>query len=700
MNASLTTHTSSGHAPRLADRRLGGLDGLRAVAVTLVVVYHVFPGSLTGGFIGVDVFFVVSGFLITSLLIREHRRSGTISLGRFWLRRSRRLLPALALVLLAGSAAAWIVGGDALVGLGRQVVGALTFSLNWLALAFGGSYVDQTSPEVFMNLWSLAVEEQFYIVWPIALLALLGVVRSMRSLALGFVLVGLASAGLMLLLHTPGEDPTRVYYGTDTHAFGLAFGAALAFALANAPAARDAWGRGIRVLGWATGLLSLATLATIAVVATEYDPATYPWWLGAASVAAVGASWAGAIPGSWFGRALDVAPMRWIGQRSYGIYLWHWPVYAIAIVVLPHVPRSGPESLPLGCGVLVCTLVAATLSYRFLEQPVRTLGYRTTVRRFVRALQGTATPAPRLRRWSAITGAALVVIASGIGTAGILADPGQSSAAQEIGEAVDPGPALPPAPAPPGPMSMPVGDQIMAVGDSVMLASIEELQAAYPGIWVDASVSRGLGAGADIIESLAAQGALRQFVVVGLGTNGFIDTGDLDRILAVMGPSRYLILVDAYADRPWTESVNADLAYYADALPNVELAHWHDLIAGNLHLLAGDQVHPGEEGSWLYVQAVTDAFEALIDSLPPQKDPPAPAPPPTGTPAPTDPPGHSDPPSPTQTPSPTGVPPSSPPPSPHPVPSDDAGVDRSEPGALSAGERVRALLRVAVQHDD
>jgi hypothetical protein len=147
--------------------RYAGLDGLRALAVVLVVVYHLFPGwVLHSGFVGVDVFFVISGFLITSLLLREHDRTGRIALLAFWTRRARRLLPALAVVVTVSASAAWLVGGDVLLGLGRQVLGAITFSSNWASLSAGASYFAGTQPELLRNLWSLAVEEQFYVLWP------------------------------------------------------------------------------------------------------------------------------------------------------------------------------------------------------------------------------------------------------------------------------------------------------------------------------------------------------------------------------------------------------------------------------------------------------------------------------------------------------------------------------------------------------
>ncbi|MDX5400311.1 MAG: acyltransferase, partial [Actinomycetes bacterium] len=262
-------------------RDIRGLDGLRALAIVAVLVFHLRPASLTGGFLGVDVFFVVSGFLITTLLLREITARGRLNLPAFWKRRARRLVPALALVVVASVSAGLVIGQDLLVGIGRQTLGALTFSSNWLEIAAGSSYFASTSPQLFANFWSLAVEEQFYLFWPVLFalfLALLPTWRTRIAVALG---VALASAGAMALLVVPGEDATRVYYGTDTHAFGLLLGVALAFAWATESFLDStAWRR----FSPLTGLISLAGLIALMVVLDENQAATFRGGLFAGSL--------------------------------------------------------------------------------------------------------------------------------------------------------------------------------------------------------------------------------------------------------------------------------------------------------------------------------------------------------------------------------------------------------------------------------
>ncbi|SDH33638.1 acyltransferase family protein [Agrococcus jejuensis] len=600
----------------LADRRLGGLDGLRAIAVALVVAYHVAPDVVPGGLLGVDVFLVLSGFLITTLLLRD-RRAGTWSLGTFWMRRARRLLPALVVVVLASCALAAIVGGDVLVGLGRQLVGAATFSSNWVAIAAGDSYVASTTPQLLRTLWSLAVEEQFYLVWPLALLAH---VRLPRAVAVG-VLVALAAASAVAMAVVGGTDVDRAYLGTDTHAFGLLLGAALALVAASWPAEREAWHPlALRVLP-IVGLAGVAAALVLAVALADGSGAATGGGLAAASVATVAAIVGGVAPGSWLGRALDARPLAWIGERSYAIYLWHWPLLLLTLAAWPMAPRP-----VVAAAVVAATLALAAVSYRVVEQPIRRHGlvavvdaWRTRARRGARGLAVTAT-------------AALVAVASVAGTTVAVAQaPAESSASATIGSglasletsepAVPDGPSPAPAaaseeaeasePAPEPQSATPTGDEIVAVGDSVMLASADELQAALPGIQIDAAVSRRLHDGVDALLALEAQGALREWIVVGLGTNGAVDPADVQALLDLAGRGHRIVLVDAYAERGWTADVNAALRAAADASHRVDVAEWNAAISPRLDLLAGDRIHPGHEGSQLYVGAV----QASIDRL-------------------------------------------------------------------------------------
>ncbi|MBG6108914.1 acyltransferase family protein [Frigoribacterium sp. CG_9.8] len=621
--------------------RLPGLDGLRALAVVTVVLYHLGSGILPGGFIGVDVFFVISGYLITAVLVREKDAHGRIRLGRFWMRRARRLLPALGLVVVVSASAALLIGGNPLVHLGRQVFGAATFSSNWLSIAAAQNYFDETAPELFRNLWSLAVEEQFYLAWPLVILLVLAV-RSRAARVLIVLTIAVASAAAMTILAAAG-DPTRVYYGSDTHSFGLAIGAALAILHRDWPASSAALAR--RVLP-AIAAFSIVGIVAIALGLPEGAPLTERGGLALVAVLAALAI-AGTVisPISPVSVALDWHPLRWIGERSYGLYLWHWPVWVLVTAALPTVSPSAGGWL-IAAIALAITVAAAMMSYRFVEQPIHQLGYRA-------AIAGWLGPRPRpAARITAIVTATLLIVAfMGATGVAIAADPGTTDAQALIDRGkksvapatpqpssratppVTPSPstgspdaspaasppasppaslAAPPLPAPPllAP-AVPRGDQIDAIGDSVMLASAPELQAGFPGIQINAVVSRQLSSAPAIVQGMRDSGTLRPVLLIGLGTNGPIDRESLDQIRSIVGASHEIIVVNVQAPRGWTDGVNDTLTQFAQQYRSVELADWRDAISSRLDLLARDQIHPGSAGGVIYVRAVTDALQRL-----------------------------------------------------------------------------------------
>ncbi|HEU4849495.1 MAG TPA: acyltransferase family protein [Terrimesophilobacter sp.] len=606
--------------------RFAGLDGLRAIAVLTVIAFHLTPGALTGGYLGVDLFFVISGFLITALLLREREKTGRIRLFDFWRRRARRLLPALGILLLACCSAALLVGGNVLVGLGRQVLGAATFSSNWLSIAGEHSYFTESNPELFRNLWSLAVEEQFYLIWPLALLALLFVPR--RSIRVGIVaVVAIGSAVAMALLHLPGGDATRVYYGTDTHSFGLAIGAVLALASqrwSTGPLSTPlGWSRWLRAAIPVIGLAAIGALLVLTVIMPADEPFAYRGGLALVSLLTAIAIAGAVLPGSLLGRGLDAQPLRWIGERSYGLYLWHWPVFVLVAASLPNLAPEGtgvwePGAWAIGGIAFAITVVAAALSYRFVEQPIRRNGFRAAFRAW---FTGWWQSFPRLA--AGLVTLCLVAVAGTASVSAITSDPGETDA-QAIIEAGAAAIAPPPppavdtgkAPSAPPPVELPSGEQIYALGDSVMLASAPQLQRAFPGIAIDATVSRQLSSAPALVQALKDKGKLRPTLLLGLGTNGPIDKASLERIRRILGPSHQLILVSVQAPRGWTPGVNSTLAVFAQQYRNVELANWRDAIAGHLSLLARDRIHPGDAGGKIYAGTVRDALQRLAE-LPP-----------------------------------------------------------------------------------
>ena len=354
--------------PRALGASLGyvpALDGLRALAVLAVILYHAhLPPWLPGGFLGVEVFFVISGYLITSLLLKEWERDQRVNLKVFWLRRARRLLPALFLLLAVVLTFAVLFLPEEVAGLRPAALAAATYVSNWLLIFQNLSYFQTVGrPPLLQHLWSLAVEEQFYLIWPPLFFLLMRLLRR-RTVMLVAGAAALASTALMIALYQPDTDPSRIYYGTDTRAAGLLIGVVLAFIWA--PGRRS---RVPAVLLDGAGLLALAGLCFAFYRLNEFEPFLY---LGGFSVVSLASALliATAVDGRarLLPRMLGWGLLRWVGLRSYGIYLWHWPVFQVTRPQLD-LPLDG---LPLFALRLALTLVLVELSYRFVEMPVRT----------------------------------------------------------------------------------------------------------------------------------------------------------------------------------------------------------------------------------------------------------------------------------------------------------------------------------------
>jgi len=359
--------------------RVLGLDGLRALAVALVLGFHFGLGWLGGGFVGVDVFYVLSGYLITGLLLAEFERRGRIGVGAFWLRRARRLLPALLLVLVAVTVLVrWFEPAGAYRGARSGALAALFYVSNWWQIGSAGDYFGATGAvSPLTHTWSLAVEEQFYLVWPLVVLAVLhctsGFVRGVR-VVLGVAVGGVvASATEMSLLFHPGTNPTRVYFGTDTHAQSVLVGAVLACTLTLVERRRgrggmdpEAHGRAARrwlTLGGTVGLVVVVAAAGVlrGSAALTYRGGFLVVALGAAALVAAVVT----VPGGWPARALSARPLVWIGSVSYGIYLWHFPV-----VVALDAGRTGLHGTALLVVRTAVTVAVAAASFYLVERPV------------------------------------------------------------------------------------------------------------------------------------------------------------------------------------------------------------------------------------------------------------------------------------------------------------------------------------------
>ncbi|HEY3096531.1 MAG TPA: acyltransferase family protein [Acidimicrobiia bacterium] len=341
------------------------LDGLRAFAVLSVFAYHLDAGWARGGFLGVDAFFVLSGFLITSLLVGEWRQNGTISFAAFWARRARRLLPALLLVLLGVAVfAALQVPAEQLDRLRGDGLATLFYGANWRFIQSGQSYFDLWSTaSPLRHMWSLAIEEQFYLVWPLITFACLRLARGRRWLLGGVCIAGIAASITAMATFYDASDPSRAYYGTDSRAHLLLIGAALALILGRWTPRRNATRAGVNAVGLLGGVGCLA--------AWIWVPDTAPW-MYRGGYAIFGLCVAAVIMSSVqperfaLKSLLSLGPLVWIGRISYGLYLWHWPV-----IVFASPARTGLDGPTLAILRVALTFAFATASFYLVEQPIR-----------------------------------------------------------------------------------------------------------------------------------------------------------------------------------------------------------------------------------------------------------------------------------------------------------------------------------------
>ena len=390
-------------------RYMPGLDGLRAVAVLAVIAFHLDLPWAGGGLLGVGIFFTLSGYLITDLLLAQWEDGGRLRLAEFWLHRARRLLPALVVMLTVVVAWVTLAHRSQLAALRGAAVASLGFVSNWWLIAQRVSYFDRFGPPTPLgHLWSLAVEEQFYLIWPWLLLLGLTLLptRDRRArlhprLARVTVLLALASAVAMAWLYRPGFDTTRVYDGTDTRAFGLLAGAALAMVWPSRhltahiqPTAR-----------WLLDSVGAAGLLVVVLLighTTEYSPSLYRGGMALLAVATAVVVAVVAHPASRLGAALGCRPIRWLGVRSYGIYLWHLPVIVLTS------PAADTGTNPLrAAGQVTASVGLAALSWRYVEEPVR----HGALTRLWRRQRAAGPHIPRGWGWAAPT-AGLAVLAT------------------------------------------------------------------------------------------------------------------------------------------------------------------------------------------------------------------------------------------------------------------------------------------------
>ncbi len=597
-----------------------GLDGIRALAVLGVLVFHGNSSWLPGGFLGVDVFFVLSGFLISTILLEQLSLRGRIDFGVFYRHRVRRLLPPLLAMIALSAVLVALFAHDAAAQFRRTVLPSLFYVANWAFINDELSYFEEIGrPAVLQHLWSLAIEEQFYLLWPVALLFIyrrrgrLGVGRVAFAIALGSTLL---MAVLSLVWGMPGQsDASRLYFGTDTHAMGLLVGAALAAVYRPGALPRDL--PRIRRLAL-TGVGVAATLFVLFAYANVTEQGSWLYRGGFVVFALATAVMIAVVahPAALLGGVFGNAAMRYIGTRSYGLYLYHWPIF---VVLRPEV------DVPLGTfGTFVLrvalTFAVAEVSYRYLEMPFRR---GTALPAMKRWIASAASPNRRIAIVAGTTTAVTVAVVATIITASAptaedyLGGRTEVNAAPlvEVGQLTSPGAAVAVADAPSEPPPAPsepitAGTPMTVVGDSLAVGAVDGLVALMPATTVDAAVSRQAPEVFDRLTQRHTAGQLDSVVVIQTGTNGVVADDQLRQTLEQLSDRQRVVLVTSHGPHWWQVQANETLAAVGAEFPNVRIADFASAANGRSDYFVEDGVHLTPVGLDAYTQLITSTVQA------------------------------------------------------------------------------------------
>jgi peptidoglycan/LPS O-acetylase OafA/YrhL len=628
MTNQINTHeTMRDLLPREVPKRLpymSGIDGLRAIAVVAVILYHAEFGFIPGGFLGVEVFLVISGYLITSLLILERVRTGTIDLKEFWTRRARRLLPALGVLLLLVTTSALLFARDALFRLNDDVFAALTYSTNWVMIFRQESYFEAFArPPLLRHLWSLAVEEQFYLFFPLIFAGVM-FLFSQRSTGygqtarrfMGFAAVALiASTALMWLMYVPYEDPSRVYFGTDTRASGLFVGVALAFAWQPWRFTKSLARQGTITLNVA-GFAALGFLTYILLTLGEYDVFLYRGGFLLVSILTAIVIAVTVHPQGALNPVLGNSLFVWIGKRSYGLYLYHWPVF---LLMRPEIDIPWSR-WPTLFAQIVVTLAITEASYRWIEQPIRRRGFKPWI----------AWVTEPLRRRSP-QAAALWPVIAGVFVIGLMIGLIQGSSTPPLSEEIAASPVEAPvvvetttpsvAPSTTGSIAetetaltttIPVPPTVIPppvmIGDSVMLGAKVGLEKAVEDALVDGTVSRQMRHVPAVVTQYRTEGLLGEVAVVHLGTNGPFSAAHFDDAMISLADADRVYFVNASVPRRYEGDINDTLVAGVERWDQAFLIDWHSAAKDHPEYFVKDGVHLTSAGVAAYADLIVGAI--------------------------------------------------------------------------------------------
>ncbi|WP_122071822.1 acyltransferase family protein [Enterococcus faecium] len=538
-------------------RYITGFDGLRSLAVVGVIFYHLLPTSMKGGYLGVPIFFVVSGYLITDLLRQEWEQNGKINIWQFYVRRMKRLYPALVFMLVTASAYITLFQRGLLNNLRGVVVSSLLYVNNWWQINNGLSYFDRFANESpFTHIWSLAVEGQNYLVWPILFVLLMVFVRKRKWIFYTVLGTSFLSAILMMILYTPGGDPTRVYYGTDTRLFSIWLGSALAFVWPSTRLKKNIPKQAKNILNIAGGISLLALILCFFFLDDHYNFIYYGGMLLVSLLCVVLVA-VTAHPGASLNRWLTNPVFTWIGKRSYGIYLYQFPVM---IFYEAKVTDIADHVLLHTLVEITLILIISELSYRYVERPLARFDYGRTFQ----VMKGWFSKPiiSKSKPW-VVPGTLLVAIA----LVGFVTAP-----------------------------------------KNAVTADQKQLQAKYPKVVVDGDVGRQLYASVPYIEKLKEQDLLKDTVLIGLGTNGSFSEAQFDSVMDAIGDRKVYWVNVRVPTKRWQNDVNAMLEQMTKKYDNMTLIDWYSYSNDHSDWFYDDQVHPNPEGMTHYIHLVSEAL--------------------------------------------------------------------------------------------
>lgn len=586
-----------------------------------VIVYHLGYGWAPGGLLGVTVFFVLSGYLITSLLVSERVRTGRIRFGAFWMRRARRLLPAVVTVIVGTALLCMLFDHVLLTKMRPDVLPSLFFVNNWWQIFHETSYFDALgAPSPLQHFWSLGIEEQFYLVWPLLVAGAIALGATHARLRRIALVLAAVSAIAMAFLYEPGSDPSRVYYGTDTRAFSLLIGAALGLAWPFGPLGEAAFGgkaeplsRPLAIALDVAAIASVAGLIAMMVLVDGFSDALYPGGLLLASVLTAVAIAGLTYPGSLVSRPFAARPMVWVGQRSYGMYLWHFPL----ILLICPTDGTTPEWW-VAVAAVAAVLVVSALSYRFVEDPIRkgAIG---------RALQGMREGGPSTGRVARRCAPVVVgcVAACAVAVGG-LAFMDSESAVEDTELYQDEEPTvvgmldvgsdreMSEADIAAQKAAETTGPDVLVIGDSVCKKAIYSFPSVFPYGALDAALNRRMTQGAELYRSYVDQGIESDVVVFALGNNAPVTASQIDEVMEAVGDDKQVFFVNTRNATGWMGSTNAALADAAARYKNAHVIDWFSASGGHEEYFEGDGMHLKPVGAEAYTQLIHDAVEDYL----------------------------------------------------------------------------------------